>query len=95
MIEERQQYLADLSDRLERAAGTRLERECLLLSGLKTALEGRSPLAVLARGYCVAEKDGSVVKSTGTLSGKDRLRLRFYDGSSQVIVERVDHDGNL
>jgi len=50
---------------------------------------------VLARGYCVAEKDGDVVKSTGKLSEKDRLRLRFYDGSSQVIVERVEHDGNL
>jgi exodeoxyribonuclease VII large subunit len=94
-IEERQQYTADLADRLERAFGTRLERERLLLSGMKTALDGRSPLAVLARGYCVAEKDGSVVKSTGALSEKDRLRIRFYDGSCQVIVERVDHDGNI
>ncbi|MDD5142941.1 exodeoxyribonuclease VII large subunit [Methanoregula sp.] len=94
-IEERQQFTADLSDRLERAFATRLERERLLLSGMKTALEGRSPRAVLARGYCVAEKDGTIVKSTGRLAEKDRLRLRFYDGSSQVIVERVDHDGNV
>jgi len=94
-IEERQQYTADLSERLERAFFTRLERERLLLSGMKNALEGSNPLAVLSRGYCVAEKEGNVVKSSGALSEKDRLRLRFYDGSSQVIVERVDHDGNV
>jgi len=94
-IGERQQFTADLSDRLDRALATRLDRERLLLAEMRTALEGRSPLAVLARGYCVAEKDGNVVKGTGMLAEKDRLRLRFYDGSSQVIVERVDHDGNV
>lgn len=94
-IEERQQFTADLADRLERALSTRLDRERLLLAEMRTALEGRSPLAVLARGYCVAEKDGDVVKGTGMLAEKDRLRLRFYDGRSQVIVERVDHDGNV
>ncbi|HEX3001694.1 MAG TPA: exodeoxyribonuclease VII large subunit [Methanoregula sp.] len=94
-IEERQQYTADLAERLERAFSTRLERERLLLSGMKTALDGRSPLSVLARGYCVAEKNGTVIKSIGAVSEKDRIRLRFYDGSSRVIVERVDHDGNI
>jgi exodeoxyribonuclease VII large subunit len=94
-IGERQQFTADLWDRLERALATRLDRERLLLAEMRTALEGRSPLAVLARGYCVAEKDGNVVKGAGMLAEMDRLRLRFYDGSSQVIVERVDHDGNI
>jgi len=95
MIEERQQFTADLAERLERACSTRLERERLLLAGLGMALESHNPSSVLSRGYCVAEKDGSVVKSTSRLAEKDRLRLRFYDGSSQVIVERVDHDGNV
>jgi len=62
---------------------------------MRTALEGRNPLAVLARGYCVAEKGGNIVKGTGMLAEKDRLRLRFHDGSSQVIVERIGHDGNI
>jgi len=94
-IAERKQDTAEFADRLERAAGTRIERERLLLSGMRTSLEGRSPLGVLARGYCVAEKDGKILKNTRTLSPDDRLKLRFYDGSSQVIVERVDHDGKL
>ncbi|PKG33966.1 exodeoxyribonuclease VII large subunit [Methanoregula sp.] len=94
-IGERQQFTADLAERLERAVSTRLERDHLVLAGMRTALESHNPVAVLARGYCVAEKDGTIVKSTGRLAEKDRLRLRFYDGSSQVIVERVNHDGNI
>ncbi len=94
-LDERKTATADLADRLERGLLTRLERERLLLAEIKTALEGRSPRAVLARGYCVAEKDGRVVRGTGSIRKEDRLKLRFYDGSSEVTVERVDHDGNV
>jgi exodeoxyribonuclease VII large subunit len=89
-LTERRQQTADLAERLERAWGTLIERQRLLLSEIKTSLEARSPMAVLARGYCVAEKDGAVVKSAGNITANDRMKLRFYDGSSQVIVERVD-----
>ncbi len=94
-IEERKQNTADLSDRLERAFSNRLERERLLLAGMKTALDSRNPLGVLARGYCVAEKQGGVVRSAGGITKGDRMKIRFYDGSSQVIVEQVDHERNL
>jgi exodeoxyribonuclease VII large subunit len=94
-LEERTQDTADLSDRLERAFSNRLERERLLLCEMKTALDSRSPLAVLARGYCVAEKNGAVVKRADSLSKGDHMKIRFYDGSSQVIVERVDYEREL
>jgi exodeoxyribonuclease VII large subunit len=94
-IEERKTTTADLADRLERACVTRIERERLLLAESKTALESRSPLAVLARGYCVAEKDGAIVKSAGAIVKDDRMKIRFYDGNTDVIVERVDHERNL
>ena len=74
---------------------TRIERARLVLAEMKAVLEGRSPRAVLSRGYCVAEKDGIVVRSVDTLKENNRLNLRFYDGRSRVVVERVDHDGNL
>jgi exodeoxyribonuclease VII large subunit len=91
-ISEKRQATADLSDRIERAFVTRIERDHLTLAEIKTALEGRSPRAVLARGYCVAEKNGIVVKTVNTLKKDDRLDLRFYDGRSRVVTERVDHD---
>jgi len=94
-LADRRQYAADLAERLDRAGSNRIERERLHLAELKTALSANSPLAVLARGYCVAERDGSVVKTTGALSEKDRLKLRFFDGSSRVVVESVDHDRDL
>jgi exodeoxyribonuclease VII large subunit len=91
-ISEKKQATADLSDRLERAFVTRIERDRLMLAEIKAALEGRSPRAVLARGYCVAEKNGIVVKTVDTLRKDDQLDLRFYDGRSRVVTERVDHD---
>ena len=89
-LDERKTAIADLADRLERGLSTRLDRERLLLVGMKTALEGGSPLAVLARGYCVAEKNGTIVRSVNAIAPGDRMKLRFYDGNSLVNVERVD-----
>jgi exodeoxyribonuclease VII large subunit len=94
-LDERKTGTADLAERLERGLATRIDRERLLLDGMRNALEGRSPRAVLARGYCVAEKDGRVVRFAGDIRQDDRLKLRFYDGTGGVIVERVDHDGNV
>lgn len=94
-LDERKSATADLAERLERGLSTLLEHDRLLLAELRAALDGRSPRAVLARGYCVAEKDGQVVRGAADIRKEDRLKLRFYDGSSQVTVERVDHDGNL
>jgi exodeoxyribonuclease VII large subunit len=94
-LDERKTVTADLADRLDRGISGRLEREHLILAELRAALEGRSPRAVLARGYCMAEKDGHVVRGTGSIRKEDRLKLRFYDGNSEVTVERVDYDGNV
>ena len=94
-LEERQQNLADLADRFGRAYQTRAERERLILSRLQTALEGRNPVAVLSRGYCVAEKEGHVVHSVTTIRAGERMNLRFSDGKSIVTVEQVDHDRNI
>lgn len=94
-IGERRQYTADIAERLERACATRMERERLLLAGMKNALEAGSPKSVLSRGYCIAEKDGKLVKGVSTLAKDDRLKIRFFDGSSQVIVERADNDRNI
>jgi exodeoxyribonuclease VII large subunit len=94
-IEEKKTTTADLADRLGRACATRNERERLLLAELKTALESRSPLAVLARGYCVTEKNGLIVKSVEGIHSNDRMKIRFYDGNTDVFVENVDHEREL
>lgn len=94
-LDERKSGTADLADRLERGITILLEHNRLLLRELRAVMDGRSPRSVLARGYCVAEKDGQIVRGTGQLRKDDQLMLRFYDGKSKVTVERVDHDGNI
>ena len=94
-IEERKTTTADLADRLGRACTIRIERERLLLAETKTALDSRSPLAVLARGYCVAEKNGTIVKSVDGLAINERMKIRFYNGNTDVVVERVEHERNV
>ena len=91
-LEEKTQNTVDLADRLLRAVTTKIERNHLVLAEMRTALEGRSPRAVLARGYCVAEKEGTIIKSVDAITKDDRLAIRFYDGRSTVCVERVEHD---
>jgi len=94
-IEDRKNTTADLAGRLERACRIRIEHECLLLAELKTALQSRSPLAVLARGYCVAERDGRVVKSVDWINKNDRMKIRFFNGNTDVVVEQVNHERNV
>ncbi|MCX6689798.1 MAG: exodeoxyribonuclease VII large subunit [Methanoregula sp.] len=91
-LEEKKQNTVDLSDRLFRAVGTKCERQRHILAEMSAVLEGRSPRAILLRGYCVAEKEGKVVKSVLALKKDDRIGIRFYDGRSTVCVERVEHD---
>ncbi|GAB6285317.1 MAG: exodeoxyribonuclease VII large subunit [Methanoregula sp.] len=91
-LEEKKQYIVDLSDRLVRAAVTKCERQRLSLREMSAVLEGKSPRALLLRGYCVAEKEGTVIRSVRAIQKDDRIGIRFYDGRSTVCVERVEHD---
>ena len=50
-LEEKTQNTVDLADRLLRAVTTKIEHNHLVLAEMRSALEGRSPRAVLARGY--------------------------------------------
>ena len=95
LVEEKRQLVTDLFDRLEHASTIRIERDKLMLAEMRTRLELGNPRAVLSRGYCVAEKDGSIVKSVTNLKKDDRLNIRFSDGRSRVITEGVEYDGNL
>ncbi len=94
-IGERKQGIADLADRLEREFSARIERERHVLSELGGFLDAGNPKRLLERGYCVVEHDGNVVKRVAGIVKDDRLSVRFIDGKSLVIVERVEHDGNL
>ena len=47
-----------------------------------------SPLKVLSRGYALASKDGTVVRSVAQVEENDTVNLRLHDGTLQCRVEK-------
>ena len=74
------------AQRLRDAIKARLCAETARLSHTAARLDAMSPLAVLARGYAIALKDGAPVKSVHELDPGDKLRLTLADGACNVLV---------
>ena len=49
-------------------------------------LDALSPLKTLARGYCLAEFNGKIIKKSSDIKSDDELNLRFQDGDKKVKV---------
>ena len=49
-------------------------------------LDTLSPLKTLARGYCLTEKDGKIIKKATDIKSGDELDLKFQDGSRKAQV---------
>ena len=56
---------------------------------LTSKLDAMSPLKVLARGYSMAMKDGTVVKTVKDVSRDDELTLVLTDGKVVTKVQEV------
>ena len=69
-----------------------VERQKSAFSVLAGKLNALSPLSVLARGYSVAQKDGSVIKSVSELKKNDGISLRFADGRAFATVNEVNYE---
>lgn len=78
-----------LQEEVHEAAERRLERLGWELAGAAEALEARSPLRVLARGYSVVSDrtTGRVVRSAAEVHSQQRLRVRLAEGEIAVRVE--------
>jgi exodeoxyribonuclease VII large subunit len=84
-----QQRVDDLTRRMERGLGQRLELESAHLAGLRNRLESLSPLAVLGRGYAVVSRpsDGKVVLTAKQAPVGSDLHVRLAAGSLDVRVQ--------
>ena len=91
-INEEREEIAEREESLNRAMIARIERGRSELARLKALLEGRSPLTILSRGYCIAESDGKIVRSARDLSTGDRIKLRMTGGGAKARIEEVYHD---
>ena len=79
--------LADLRPRLHAALPRQLERDALKLAGIARALEAVSPLATVARGYAILQReDGQVVRKVDDVQPGDVLAARLPDGTLKLEV---------
>ena len=72
--------------RAERAVQKRYDDTKTKLLRLADKAEELSPLAVLKRGYSIAEKDGKIITDSAQLKSGDKLTLTFRDGKTDVTV---------
>ena len=80
-----------LAPRPQAATVRLLQRHALRLQGLARSLEAVSPLATVARGFAILQRDdGSVVRSVRDAQPGERLHARVSDGTFDVRVERAD-----
>ena len=78
----------DLLDfRLKASARASSDRFRLDLERLAARLTALNPLAVLSRGYAIAEKDGALLSSAQAVSVGDRFVLNFQDGVIGCVAD--------
>jgi len=91
-INENREEIEEREEDLNRAMAAMMGRGRNEIAKLRALLDGRSPLSILSRGYCIAEKDGKVIRSAGSLRTGDRIRLRMSGGGAGARIEEVYHD---
>lgn len=79
--------LAELRPRLHGALPRQVQRKSLELAGVARALEAVSPLATVARGYAIVQReDGQVVRSVGDVRSDEVVSARLRDGELRLKV---------
>lgn len=85
--------LSALSKRLAIASVHGYDRRALKFGMLAEKLNALSPLAVLARGYSVAQKGEEIVKNVSQIKENDNITLVLNDGKASCTVREVIKNG--
>jgi exodeoxyribonuclease VII large subunit len=85
----RQNQIAALSERLDRAMVARINQHSTKLNGLSRQLDSLNPSNVLKRGFTLTQrkKDGQLLRSTQDVKPGDRLLTQFADGQVESVVQ--------
>ena len=89
-LEQQNQYLADLYDRLKLAMNNKYESNLHRLELLTARLNGLSPTAKLINGFGYIESDEKPVLGVDMLSKGDRLNITIHDGNITAVVDSLD-----
>ncbi len=86
---EERRNLALLYDRAEFNIGLILKEKLSVMKLVAEKLQALSPVAVLSRGYALAEKDGAVVRSVKYLNNGDMINVLFPDGELTAEINEI------
>lgn len=92
VLTEKRQWTADTAERIFRQVSARVTQERLAIASLRASLGGVNPERLLGLGYSIVTRDGTIIRSAGTLTAGDRLVIRFARGRAHVRVEGCDDD---
>lgn len=81
--------VGDLALRLDRAAEQNVTRAGSDFARLAAQLEALNPLSILTRGYAVARRGETPVRSVSELKVGDALRLTLADGEAEATVTEI------
>ena len=80
-----------LSQRADSAATGLIDRKRKALNLSMAKLDALSPLAVLKRGFAIAESEtGEILRDVADVAVNDRIHVRLAEGSLQARVEEID-----
>lgn len=79
-IEKYEQQLEMLKTKTDSFVNDKISKADSNIKATAAKLESINPIAVLSRGYAIAEKDGQVISSKNQLSENDEFSIEFSDG---------------
>ena len=89
LFRQRGQLIDDLEHRLQQVTVHRLGLMRQQIQSLSKRVQSVDPQLTLKRGYTIVYRGGSIVPSAANVSEKDRITVRFHDGSAESIVDAV------
>ncbi|MCX6357997.1 MAG: exodeoxyribonuclease VII large subunit [Candidatus Aureabacteria bacterium] len=92
IVRQYQQLLDELDGRITRALRHRVEIARSTVRALAGRLGSLSPMAILARGYCVLTRvrDGVVVRAAAQCAKDELIRARLGEGSVTALVRDIE-----
>jgi len=88
-LQDKRMELVHLQQRLGDLAGAQMSRRRERFAALASSLDAMSPLAVLGRGYAMAQnEEGRILKSYQDVTAGDRVSVTLGEGGFTCTVER-------
>ncbi|WMJ84255.1 exodeoxyribonuclease VII large subunit [Oscillospiraceae bacterium LTW-04] len=92
-INKNRQRLNNLIESMYNLSQSEISNRLKPVSQRAALLDSLSPLRILARGYCIATKEGHPVISAGHLQEEDNITLRLHEGSATAVIQSIATEG--